>query len=60
MEYKSNLFPSNVLTFLRTTWWAIPFCGLAAGKFLFYMHISQSQINNCVFSKFILDLCIRF
>ena len=31
MEYKSNLFPSNVLLFLKTTWWVIPFCGFAAG-----------------------------
>lgn len=30
MEYKSNLFPSNVLFFLKTTWWVIPFCGFAA------------------------------
>jgi len=30
MEYKSNLFPSNVLLFLKTTWWVIPFCGFAA------------------------------
>ena len=32
MEYKSNLFPSNVLIFLATTWWVLPLCGLAAGK----------------------------
>lgn len=32
MEYKSNLFPSNVLIFLSTTWWVLPLCGLAAGK----------------------------
>jgi hypothetical protein len=31
MEYKSNLFPSNVLIFLKTTWWVIPFCGFVAG-----------------------------
>jgi len=30
MEYKSNLFPSNVLIFLKTTWWVIPFCGFVA------------------------------
>lgn len=30
MEYKSNLFPSNVLIFLSTTWWVLPLCGLAA------------------------------
>lgn len=30
MEYKSNLFPSNVLQFLQSIWWAIPVCGLAS------------------------------
>ena len=32
MEYKSNLFPSNVLLFLQNDWYFLPFCGLAAGK----------------------------
>lgn len=34
MEYKSNLFPSNVLSFFQTIWWAIPVCGIAAGKII--------------------------
>jgi hypothetical protein len=36
MEYKSNLFPSNVLSFFQTIWWAIPTCGLAAGRNIIY------------------------
>lgn len=41
MEYKSNLFPSNVLSFFQTIWWAIPVCGLAAGikLYLFFLSI---------------------
>jgi hypothetical protein len=35
MEYKSNLFPSNVLSYFQTIWWAIPLCGLAAGRKFF-------------------------
>lgn len=30
MEYKTNLFPHNVLIFLQTGWFFIPLCGLAA------------------------------
>lgn len=30
MEYKTNLFPSNVLLFLQNNWFFIPLCGLAA------------------------------
>ncbi len=35
MEYKTNLFPNNVLLFLQNDWFFIPLCGLAASK-LFY------------------------
>lgn len=30
MEYKTNLFPNNVLLFLQANWFFIPLCGLAA------------------------------
>lgn len=39
MEYKSNLFPSNLLLFLQSTWYVMPLCGLAAGIFEFYLMI---------------------
>ncbi len=32
MEYKTNLFQNNIMIFLKTYWWAVPFCGCAAGK----------------------------
>ena len=32
MEYKSNLFPSEILLFLKTLWWVLPLGGLAAGN----------------------------
>jgi hypothetical protein len=32
MEYKTNLFPNNVLLFLQNNWFFIPLCGLAASK----------------------------
>ena len=36
MEYKSNLFPSNVLLFLQTLWWVIPLGGIAASEFVLF------------------------
>ena len=35
MEYKSNLFPSEIILFLKTLWWVIPLGGIAAGKYFF-------------------------
>jgi hypothetical protein len=35
MEYKTNLFPNNVLLFLQNNWFFLPLCGLAASKFEF-------------------------
>lgn len=30
MEYKTNLSPKNLLSFLHSNWWSLPLCGLAA------------------------------
>ena len=30
MEYKANLFPHNVMLFLKTNWFYMPMCGLVA------------------------------
>jgi hypothetical protein len=32
MEYKTNLFPNNIIIFLQTNWFFIPLCGLAGSK----------------------------
>lgn len=52
MEYKSNLFPRNMIFFLQYNWWTLPLCGLAASifkknkkiSFLFYQRYSYFRL----------------
>jgi len=47
MEYKSNLFPSNIWVFLKTTWWVIPFCGFAAVYIGFLYPFFDHKFGEC-------------